>query len=325
MSSPQPSDTPWADRLRSPDPAVRRQALKSAEADRPAAEQTLRILCDSLRNDPVWTVREAAAQSLGTLAAGMSTPNADVAQALRAAALRDRVEHVRRAAAWSSFGPSLHSESTRTYVAAFESSRTSVRCRALAALCTLDAPPPEALATIRIAVRDSDSRVRATALQLLTRHPAFVTELTQEIERRLYDRDPRVARLARVLIRDIDDETPEGVAAIAPHPRGVLAVASVFGSAISPAGREEFLATCRRRAVWNTAHRKAAPVTIPDEASTREAAQAVVAALEQRCVDERLHHAGHPSQRSAERSSEREWVWLLMRSREIIANEPDRR
>jgi hypothetical protein len=255
----------------------------------------------------------------------MTSSEANVAEALRAAALRDRVEHVRRAAAWSSFAPSLHSESTRTYMAAFESSRTLVRCRALAALCALDAPPPETLAILRVAVRDSDSRVRATALQLLTRHPALVTELTQEIERRLYDRDPRVARLAGDLTKDIDNEMPEGAPAIAPHPRGAFAVAWVFESDISPAAREEFLATCRRRAAWNTAHRKAAPVAIPDEASALEAAQAVVAALERRCVDEPLHHAGQPSRRCAERSSEREWAWLLIRSREISAHETDRR
>lgn len=320
MTDVQPHDIRWGECSRSPDPAVRRRAAAEA-VEHLGPDDAVQILSERFLVDPVWTVREAAARSLTDLLRDPPPEFRTAVPALRRVALSDRVIHVRTAAVEAIVAGPEREDSIACFRRAFEASRSTIRCRALRALGHALGPSQEWVDLMRVALKDSDARVRWVALRLIGQLKTPAAPLISEIERRCQDRDPRVATEASVLNEaKAFDQVRHPDAAKLAEQRLMQLWEPPEESDRAAAG--EFLATCRRRAEWNRRVRGADEAALDETVTPVEAARHVVRALRQGMFERKTtQESSHRAARSADRSAEREWAWLLRQSRNLLHGE----
>jgi hypothetical protein len=179
-------------------------------------------------------------------------------------------------------------------------------------------PSQEWVDLVRAALKDSDARVRRVALRLIAQRKTPAMPLISEIERRCQDRDPRVALEACALTGAMEFDQGRHPDATQLAERRVVQLWEQ-ASESDRAAVGEFLATCRRRAEWNARVRGADEATLDETVTPVEAARHVVRALRQGMLErKKTKESSHRAARSAERSAEREWAWLLRQSRNLL-------
>jgi HEAT repeat protein len=267
--------------LRHTEALVRRRAAQSLAVFGERARPLLPPLTEVLR-DGSWTVREAAAQTLGRL--GLAEPLAR--EALVRCTLHDRNQLVRIAAAQAL--TQLGGEITAAVDdlrSALRSPAMNVRKRAVQALACFAAHTDSFLADLEDRLRDSHLKVReATAAAVGQLGGAAVAALPGLI-RRLHDQDTRVHVAAAQALARIADHAPPALQPwltllVRPGQRAEEAVSLALNQHDLPETvRREFTRRCDRRAVWHENH--GGEGTEKTKTGTRSAAEASRAAAEQ--------------------------------------------
>jgi HEAT repeat protein len=268
-------------------------------------------LAAALRS-PRWTVREAAARSLGLVGAG----SAAAREALLYTALHERTALVREAAVQAlarlaSTDPSII-EGLR---AGCRHRHPRLRCRALRGLAALG-QQPGAIPTIQAALTDSHARVRRTAAAVLANLGEGALATLPALIRRCTDGDPHVALAAGNAIRMLGGALPaerrawlERIASgPAEHLLELLALPT-FPAVL----RSAFIEACWRRVHW---YRQLLPDgTLAErtpEATDALAIEAALSAAEQAGAAHAQTGRDLEARRSAARRQEAGWLaaWL---------------
>lgn len=190
--------------LRHEETGVRRRAARILGQCGESAEDAVAALCVTLRDDPGWTVREAAAASLGLIIVDGHTEASDE---LADRALRDRSRLVREAAVASlkrliavgaNVPDGLHS--------AISDRRPSTRCRAVRALARLgnDETFTQVLANL---MNDSHRKVRVAAIQSLRFYEDKMEEMVPTLVNRVFDGDRAVSLAAEEMLSKVEQRS----------------------------------------------------------------------------------------------------------------------
>jgi HEAT repeat protein len=174
----------------SPSAETRRRAVRLLP-DLPGEGAQARELLTGALTDSVWTVREAAAQSAGSIA----DPDGTFFRSLLSITLNDPSPHVRHAAA-AAIGPRIQPE--QDYGTGLRHEFERQRIRAIRAIVFApESHIDEVLAALRVALADSHTKVRRAALQSMSVLPrAAARTLLPIIARKCVETNAAVAKAA---------------------------------------------------------------------------------------------------------------------------------
>lgn len=327
-----------ADAFREADPSTRRRAAQTLGFAGMAAHSLLFELCELLRCDPIWTVREASARSIQSIC--WPTPHLqssdEIPLRLVESTLVDR-EVLVRAACIQALDACLQDPNVVDSVKAaiwwgleggMQHEHASRRCRAVCALCALVDQNPAMLPQIAKGLRDSHWKVRRTAAQQLGEHPQLVLSvegqrhLLAELIKRRFDLHRIVQAAARQTLDQLQAVASKDMQLIGERVQKCsTAREAIYELIHSPelTGEVEakFLQLCQRRMDWHL-REMPSPRTIAIEQS-----MTVDSALS--CI---LELAGEwmisPKQLARNREAartqaqEKETSWLLARLMEML-------
>jgi HEAT repeat protein len=261
---------------------------------------------------PRWTVREAAARSLGLVGAGSTAAR----EALLLCALNDRTALVRDAASQALARLSAtDSAIVEGLCVGCRHRHPRLRCRALRTIAALG-QQSAAVPTIQTALTDSDARVRRTAAKVLADLGAAGLPALPALLRRSGDRDPHVAAAAGEALRklgmDLSGDRRAWLEYLGSGPAenlpALLAAPDIPAVVLSA-----FTEACWRRVRWYS--RLFPGETLPEPAAGATVQQALEAALTAAAQAEAAHaQAGRDLAmvQSAARRQEAGWLaaWL---------------
>ncbi len=320
--------------LRDLDPSARRRAAQALGCCGPAARGVVDELCRSLETDPLWTVREAAAQALGAICWPLAElDSADrVPRQLLASALDDGEPLVRDAAicglsaclADPHVAEAVKSKLWEGLESGMAHPHASRRCRSVTALCRLAAEKSAVVPAIAAGLSDSHWKVRRTTAQRLAETPGLVfseagyRQVLPALMKRQFDQHPIVQAavqdaLNRLEAICLDEQTGAILRLMTGKASAAETLLPLLRSAALPEPVQvEFRSMCRRRMDW---HHQNAPRSFP----LAEDAGNSLEALAVRTLDLAAEWMASPKQlardcqsaRSAAR--EKEAGWLLAR------------
>lgn len=296
--------------IRGADVTLRRRAARWAQAAvRPV--DLLEPLQQCLADDPVWSVREAAAESIGQIAAACESQQTSTAltRKLLHYALMDSSEFVREMCRQqlvhcNDDWPGTFSTLEDTWT----SERIHLRRRALNAFSDFsiqrDPAPP-----LTTAIEDSHWKLRSTGLIELRKHPAICVRQIGIVARRCFDCHSSVAFQARETVSQLQEAFPRAVVdglTGSVGDRGPSAALSFLleHPDLQQEHHTRFQAACDRRLRWH--QRPADPETQTSRSSTDCA---------QRCV------AAARSKKQPARNAHRESAWLTGAMCEILCSD----
>jgi hypothetical protein len=288
---------------------VQRRAAQVLGALGPRAAESLSALTEALKA-PRWTVREAAAQALGRVGAGLVSARLTLVEC----ALHDSTALVRDAAAEAlARCPEAVAESIADLRHGLGHVYAWVRCRAIRALGRFGAHAPLFLPPLIEALTDSHRKVRQASAEVLGTLGALALPAVPALLRRLYDGEMRVSQAAAAALGLIGKAAPAPLQqwltrlAQPSRPPGEVLRVALDSPDLSEAVRPLFVQACRRRVRW---HQRAPAPAQPEDDTAGLAWEAVC-----RAADEAVRATqGRTPHRTAEQASaawEQEHVWLL--------------
>lgn len=281
--------------LQSADIATRRITARQAHA---ASGEDVRkvhtLLLETLGSDSVWSVREAAAESIGRIAAQHANHfGYESHSVLLARSLSDSSEFVREMCRRELLRMDLYWPQTfETLDGVWQDERTHIRRRALQAFSDFSQKrdPSEQLAH---AISDSHFKMRCTALIELRKHPGIFSSLTADVVRRCFDIHTSVALRASETI-DLFRSTLPKVIATALEPArteaGPRSVLSGLLQATPDDARLSFAGLCRERLAWHGRIGRKQPLKVTGSASLGQLIDACVSAAASSQQSERNAH-----------------------------------
>lgn len=295
--------------LKSADVATRRRSLRELNEPDNAAP-FLELLRECLTLDPVWSVREAAAESLGRLARHCRNAGSETIDRQRAvlvsSCLLDSSDFVREMCRQQLVELDVGWAQTFAILDdMWKHERIHIRRRVLQAYSDF-ADRRTALPYLTEAVSDGHWKLRCTALVELRKHPANFLTLISGVTRRCFDFHSSVARRAQETVHHFQTQLPPTIASaleettVKSGPDATLTCLSQHAPA---AVLESFDVACRQRLGWHRNHRGVE--ICADHQSHEDSVRACIDAAKQA--------------RQPERNSHREYVWLVGRLCELLA------
>lgn len=292
------------------DTGVRRRAVRMIGRLNLHDSTSLRRLFEILREDPGWTVREAAVFSIAEISAdaGIEQSEETLTTLIRAT-LQDSEPLVRRAALTASRQMAeqtpLPASALRLIDDAMQDHRGHLRCRAIEAISNFPELVTTRFDTLVQCLSDSHWKVRRTAVGSVCNWDKNLATAIPRAVRGLFDRESRVAAAARQALEVMALQIPDGwrpwygVLLKGGEPAPLLDELIACEPSQNVAATFEFL--CRRRWQWNLQKSGQTELSEQTPAGPIRPEAVINAAVSQY------------SENARERTARRESIWLLTR------------
>ncbi|MCA9071210.1 MAG: HEAT repeat domain-containing protein, partial [Planctomycetaceae bacterium] len=262
-----------ANALEDLDPSTRRRAARTLAFCGQSARSLLPLVCQLLRSDTIWTVREAAASAIKHICwpAPALDSSDEIPLQLVESVLLDRESLVREACVHAlkaclkdpSMAESVTATIWRRLEGGMQHPHASRRCRAVSALCDLMNQDPTVVARcIAQGLRDSHWKVRRTTVQRLADRPNLVFSqsgrrfILPELIKRRFDQNGIVQKATIETVQKLQASCQSRkvemvLKGLTVHPSPFSALSFVLHQfELSETGETELRQICQRRLKW---------------------------------------------------------------------------